>query len=164
MRTVLRQRLILAAICALVVACSESDGTSLTPPPPSPPTLGDGDWFLRTANGDTLPAKVSERFIGAAVEETFLDSARIRVNLSSASWQQQYWYRVLVFGSLDRSEVVVDSGVYQVATGASYFFTSAFRVRTMVVSPSTTQLTTTEPILFFVGASPVTGDYRRTRP
>lgn len=159
----IRRFALVVALSAIAVGCEDS-GT-VTAPPPTSAELGGGLWYLNTANGDALPAKIAERPVGAAIEETFLDSAQITIDVNSGTWRQRYWYRVLLFGALDRAEVVVDSGSYALATSSTYFFASGYRTRTLAVSPSsTTRMDTTEPIVFFTDAPAVTGLYRRTRP
>ncbi len=159
----IRRFALVLALSAASVGCEES-GT-VTAPPTTAAELGGGLWYLNTANGDELPAKIAERPVGAALEETFLDSAQITIDVNSGTWRQRYWYRVLLFGTLDRAEVVVDSGRYTLATSSTYFFASGYRTRTLAVSPTgTTQMDTTEPIVFFPNAPTVAGLYRRTRP
>lgn len=159
----IRRFALVVALSAAAVGCDGS-GT-VTAPPPTVAELGAGLWYLNTANGNALPAKIAERFVGVATEETFLDSAQITIDLNAGTWRQRYWYRVLVLGALDRAEVVVDSGSYTIATSSTYFFASGYRIRTLAVSPSgTTRMDTTEPIVFFTNAPTVAGLYRRTRP
>jgi hypothetical protein len=159
----IRRVALVVALATAVVACDDS-GT-VTEPPTTAAELGGGLWYLNTANGEALPAKIAERPVGVALEETFLDSAQIVIDVNTGTWRQRYWYRVLLFGTLDRAEVVVDSGSYTIATSSTYFFASGYRTRTLAVSPAgATRMDTTEPIVFFPSAPAVTGLYRRTRP
>lgn len=156
------RRLLLAVILtAGIAACGEQSVT--TPPVIGGPVIP-GTWYLQTANGDTLPAKISERIVGVAQEVTFLDSARLIIN-ADLTYQQRYWTRVLVTNTLDRADFVLDFGTFT-ASGSGYRLTSDFRARefTMVV-PSLGNLTTTEQMLFFANAPPTTtGRYRLSPP
>lgn len=153
------------SLIGLVVALACGDGTGSSGPPPTPGPLESGPWYLHTANGDPLPAKISERIVGVALEETFVDSARIDVDLNAGTWEQRYWIRVLVTGVLDRQEVVIDFGDYAIGPGMTYLFTSDVRTRSLVIGSVTSlSFVSTEPMLFYVDAPDVTGLYRTTPP
>lgn len=155
-------RLLLAVILtAGIAACGDQ---SVTTPPVIGGPLIPGTWYLQTANGDTLPAKISERIVGVAQEATFLDSARLTIN-ADQTYRQRYWTRVLVTGTLDRSEIVIDSGTFA-AAGTGYRLTSGYRAREFtIVVPVLGSLTTTEQMVFFANNPPLTiGSYRLSPP
>ena len=157
------RRLLLAVILLAGVAACSDQGTIIVPPSTGGPLIP-GTWYLHTANGDTLPAKISERIVGVATETTRLDSARLLVN-SDLTYEQRFWIRVFVTGVLDRTEVVTDNGTFG-SEGRGFRLTSSLRARdfTMVV-PSLGSLTTTEQMLFFVNNPPMTtGAYKLSRP
>ena len=119
-----------ALLLAFAVAC---DGTG-TAAPPDIPGLGavrPGTWYMHAANGTILPAVISDRFIGISPEQTFLDSARFLVD-PNGTYQQLYWIRVLVTGTLDREEVVLDQGFWS-SFGGDNQFRSLVRPRALSV-------------------------------
>lgn len=152
---------------AVLTACDE--GTITSGPGGGTLPLPEGYWYLNTANDSGLPAVISERTVGVALERTILDSAVINV-LDDGTWTQRYWYRVFVTGILDRTEVVVDQGTWAEAPAGSpdntYLLTSTIRPRVSEVSfaPPATELLSVEPMLFYSNAPSVEGAYRRTRP
>lgn len=118
---------------------------------------------MHTANGTNLPAQISDRFIGVSPERTFLDSARILIN-SNGQYQQLYWIRVLISGNVDRTEVVLDEGIWT-TFGGSNSFRSFLRNRAInVVFPTAARLESTEQMLYWSGAPLVSGVYLLTRP
>lgn len=134
------------------------------PVPIDPRALPPGVWYLNTANDSSLPVKIASRSVGVALEETFLDSARLTIEYDGF-WKQRYWLRVIVSGSLDRSEVVLDEGVWGPPFSATYAFNSTARMRTFSASAlDSTTVRTTEPMLTWIAAPVVSGHYRPTRP
>ncbi len=151
------------AVLLLASGCGEDD--VVAPPPPGggfPLTLG--TWHMHAVNDTALPARVAVRFVGVTVEESFVDSAQLSVDPFEQTYVQRYWLRVNHTGVLDRQEFVYDEGSF-VPSAGGYTFASSTRVRTFSVTvPAVGQVTTTEPMVFFVGATPVTGTYRLSRP
>lgn len=151
------------AIALGVAALGACDEEGTTTPPPVLVPLGDGTYYMHSANGIALPAEISRRFIGVVDEQTMLDSARIEV-VSGGAWRQRYWIRVLHTGVLDRSEVVIDEGTWAVS-GNLNLFTSTIRTRTFNVGvDDATRFASDEPMVFYPGAPRVLGIYRTTRP
>lgn len=156
------RRVLFAVILAVGLAACEDGGGTTTPPTPGGPLIP-GTWYMHTADGDTLPAKISERIVGVALEATMLDSAQLVVN-ADLSYEQRYWIRVLVTGTLDRSDVVLDEGNFA-SEGLGYRLTSSLRARefTLVV-PSLGNITTSEQMVFFANNPPITtGTYKLSR-
>lgn len=162
--TLLRTRQLLLAFLlpAAIAACGDS-GAVTTPPVTGGPLIP-GTWYMHFANGDTLPAKISERVVGVALESTMLDSAQLVIN-SDLTYSQRYWMRVLVTGTLDRSDVVIDNGTFG-AEALGFRLTSSLRARAFFMEvPSLGSLTTTEQMVFFVNAPPLTtGAYKLSHP
>ncbi len=147
-----------------VIACGDDVGP--TPPPPGGTLISieDGTWYLQTADGETLPTKISERFIGVTLEEVFLDSAQLTVDSFDGRYAERYWLRVNHTAVEDRREFVYDEGSYAEGSGA-FVFNSTVRARTFTITtPSATELLVVEPMLFYPGATSIEGVYRRTRP
>lgn len=157
-----RPLLLVVALLAGISACNPS--TEPITPPGTGGTLYTGTWHMHEADGEPLPAVISERIVGVAVEKTVLDSSILLLNTDN-TYEQRYWTRVLVTETLDRSDFVIDQGTY-VAEGLGYRFSSNFRARqfTMVV-PAIGFLETTEQMLYLAGTTRLTvGTYRLTRP
>lgn len=157
------RRLLLAAILTVGVAACD-DKTGVTPPPTTGGPLIPGTWYMHEANADTLPAKISERIVGVALEQTYLDSAQLIVN-ADLTYSQRFWTRVLITSTLDRSDVVIDNGTFG-SEGQGFRLVSSVRARqfTMVV-PALGRITTSEQMVFFVNAPPLTtGSYQLSRP
>jgi len=162
--TILRATSLVLAVSLLagVSACNPS--TEPIAPPGTGGTLYTGSWYMHEANGDPLPAIISERVVGVAVEKTVLDSSILVLNTDD-TYEQRYWTRVLVTETLDRSDFVIDQGTYA-AEGLGYRFTSNFRARefTMLI-PTIGFVETTEQMLYLAGAPRLTlGTYRLSRP
>jgi hypothetical protein len=119
---------------------------------------------MHAADDDTLPAKISERIVGVALEATMLDSAQLMVN-ADLSYEQRYWIRVLVTGTLDRSDVVLDEGTFS-PEGLGYRLTSNLRAREFTfVVPSLGNITSSEQMVFFANNPPITtGTYKLSHP
>jgi hypothetical protein len=144
----------------LASACDSSAAPTSTPQPGS---LTEGTWYLHEANDSTLPATIATRFVGAALEETSLDSAQITID-GNGGWKQRYYLRILITGTLDRTEVVLDEGQFS-DVGAGYTLSSSARSRAISVTvPLTGRMQTTEQMVFYTGAPTVSGLYRLTRP
>lgn len=161
--SLLRSRHLFAVVLAAGLAACSDQGGVIVPPSTGGPLIP-GTWYLHEANGDTLPAQISQRIVGVASETTMLDSARLLVN-SDLTYEQRFWTRVLVTGTLDRVDVVIDNGTFG-SEGRGFRLTSSVRARefTMVV-PSLGNLTTTEQMVFFVNSPPMTtGTYKLSRP
>lgn len=150
--------LTLATACIVITACGD-DSPMATLPLPSP--IPGGEWRLQSANDLSLPAKISERSVGVAIEESYLDSAKIFINDTTGTWEQRAWIRVLHMGVEDRRDLMIDMGYYQVnAAGTNFSFSSDIRSRNydaLLLSPAL--LRTSEPLLFYVGAEPIIGLY-----
>lgn len=161
----LRRLRALPLLLVLLAAACEADGSGPSGPPVTPLLpIGDGTWYLHTANSVALPAKVSERTIGVTIEEVFVDSARLWFDNFSGSYQQRIWIRVNHTGVEDRKDFVFDEGLFSLGSGA-YVLNSAVRSRTLTVTtPSATELLTAETMAFHSGADLVAGMYRRTPP
>ena len=128
-----------------------------------PGYLEGGTWFMHEANEAPLPVKISERIVGVAAEQTMLDSAMLDVD-QNGSWTQRYWFRVLITGTVDRSEMVYDLGSWSY-TPSGYQFTSSVRARQFVVTaPLVGQLASVEQMLNYSNAPTVTGTYRLIHP
>lgn len=156
------RRLFPAALLVVAVACG--DVTAPGVPVLEPKELTSGTWYMHSADGEDLPAKISERNVGVALEETFVDSARLVVSVNGV-WRQSYWIRVNVSGNLDREELITDEGIWGPPFSAVYGFTSSIRARAFSVTVvSDDEITSSEKLLFYVGASAVTGVYRTARP
>lgn len=156
----LRPLLCALACASLSVACEEG---GLSQPPVAPGVLIPATWYLHQADTARVPALISSRFIGVALERTFVDSASIEIRVDS-TYTQRYWIRVLLNDSLDRSEVEIDEGDISVGSG-DFAFTSRLRPRTFrfrVVSIAS--VSTTEAFAPYIGAPLNTGQYRLTRP
>ena len=152
-----------AVLLLAIVACISCDASTTTVDPTPPGTLDYGTWYLHAANGDSLPALISDRIAGVAQERTYLDSARLDVDVDGG-WVQRYWIRVTLTGILDRSESVYDLGRWSLS-GDRFLFASSVRTRTFLMrAPIAGELESTETMLFFVGAPAVIGSYRMTRP
>jgi len=160
----LRSRSVLfAAVLALGLAACEAGGVTATPPTTGGPLIP-GTWYMHTADGDALPAKISERIVGVALEATMLDSAQLVVN-ADLTYEQRYWIRVLITGNLDRSDVVLDEGVFA-SEGLGFRLTSSLRAREFTfVVPSLGNITTSEQLVFFANDPPITtGTYKLSHP
>lgn len=157
----LRTTVVALLLTAAVAAC----GADVAPlPPAGPQPLPTGTWYMRTANGLALPAKISERFISVTFEEIFLDSAKLEIDGSGTQYVQRYRTRVNHNGLQDRAESLVDAGTIA-QTGNTYTFTSSQQARTFTVTVlSAAQFRTTEPMVFHTDATPVTGIYQATPP
>lgn len=143
------------------VAGCDSDAAPTTVPQPG--SLTEGTWYLHEANDSTLPATIATRIVGAALEQTALDSAQISID-GNGGWKQRFYLRILIAGSLDRSEVVLDEGQFS-DVGAGYTLASSVRPRAISVSvPVTGRMETTEQMVFYTGAPTISGLYRLTRP
>ncbi|MCE9602899.1 MAG: hypothetical protein K8S21_11900 [Gemmatimonadetes bacterium] len=150
-----------ALVLALIVGCG--DGTSGGVTPPITGSLTEGTWYMHQANGTDLPAVISTRFVGVAVEETTLDSARIVID-GNSGWEQRYYMTITLTGIIDRREVVFDKGIWGDG-GPGFTFSSSVRVRSFSASVTTPGvLSTVEQMLFFTAAPAVSGTYRLTRP
>lgn len=157
------RHLLLAALMSTgLAACGESGTTN--PPPGGGAPLVPATWHMHTADGEALPAVISERIVGVAQERTMLDSSILVIN-DDFTYEQRYWIRVLVTGNLDRSEMVFDEGTYA-PEGLGYRVISDLRAREFsFVVPTIGDITTTEQMLFFANAPPLTtGTYRLSRP
>lgn len=133
------------------------------PAPPVTIPLTEGEWRLDRANGADLPAEIGRRFVGVTDEQTLVDSARLIVR-GDDTWEQRIAVRVLHNGTLDREEVIFDTGTWTSAGNVSTF-TSQVRPRTFTVTAnSASQATSNEAMVFFVGATNVTGVYRTAPP
>ena len=156
----------LSIVVVLMVALAACDGGPAAPrdgldAAPSPLTIG--IWYLNAANDSSLPATISERFIGVTPEQSIVDSARLTVRVDQY-YEQRTWLRVLHNGQLDRTELVVDEGTW-IATAVDYQFTSSTRPRIFSLTVSNgTIATTLERMVFFANAPVTTGRYRMTRP
>ena len=152
------------AFCWSLSACD--GGGTLAPVPSGTPTnrpLIPATYYMHTADGEALSAEISNRFIGVSPETTILDSARLLVS-GNNTYQQRYWYRVMITGTLDRSELVIDEGSWRAAQ-VGYVFTSTLRNRTFGVTvPSLGTILSSEQMVFFNGAPLTEGFYRLTRP
>jgi len=160
----LRPRSVLfALILTAGIGACEAGGITTTPPTTGGPLIP-GTWYMHTADGDTLPAKISERIVGVALEATMLDSAQLVVN-ADLSYEQRYWIRVLVTGTLDRSDVVLDEGTFG-SEGLGFRLTSSLRAREFTfVVPSLGNITTSEQMVFFANNPPITtGTYKLSHP
>lgn len=160
-----RHRFATAALVVLLSTLGACDAeNSASPVPIQPTTLPPGTWYMHAADDSTLPARIATRTVGVALEETFLDSARLVIAYNGL-WSQRYWLRVNVSGLLDRTEVVLDEGIWGPPFSATYAFNSNVRTRTfsITVSDSTT-IRTIEPMLFWTAAPTTSGVYRSTRP
>lgn len=157
------RRALFAVILAVGLAACE-DGSITTTPPTTGGPLIPGTWYMHAADGDTLPAKISERIVGVALEATMLDSAQLMVN-ADLSYEQRYWIRVLVTGTLDRSDVVLDEGNFA-PEGLGYRLTSSLRTREFTfVVPSLGNITSSEQMVFFANNPPITtGTYKLSHP
>lgn len=157
------RNVLFAVLLSLGVAACDADGTT-NPPPGTGAPLVPATWHMHSADGDALPAVISDRIVGVAQERTMLDSATLVIN-GDLTYEQRYWIRVLVTGNLDRSEMVFDEGTYA-AEGLGYRVTSDLRAREFsFVVPAIGDITTTEQMLFFANAPPLTtGTYRLARP
>jgi hypothetical protein len=157
----LRTLLPLLALATTLVACADGAGT--TTPPVTPPLVG-GAWFMHIANDTALPARISERFIGAVYEEIFLDSARIVIDDVAGTWEQRYWTRVNLQQVEDRRDFIIDEGTF-VLTGATYTLTSTVRNREFsIVVWTPFQFETQERMALHTGAPIVEGLYRNSPP
>ena len=146
-----------------VILASGCDSSAAPTTVPQPGSLTEGTWYLHEANDSTLPATIATRFVGAALEETIVDSAQITVD-GNGGWKQRYYLRILITGALDRSEVVLDEG--QISEGGpGYTLASSARARAISVTiPVTGRMQTTEQMVFYTSAPTVSGLYRLTRP
>lgn len=137
-----------ALILAFAVAC-DGPGTAAPPVIPGPGAVVPGTWYMHAANGTNLPAVISDRFIGISPEQTFLDSARLLIS-TDGSYKQRYWIRILITGSLDREEVVLDEGFWT-SFGDDNRFRSFVRDRTLSVGfPAPGRVRTSEQLLILV--------------
>lgn len=149
------------AFAISLVSCG--DPGQINDPPGPPGYLNGGVWFMHTANDSTLPAVISTRTVGVALEQTILDSARLVVE-TDGSWVQRHWYRVLVTSTVDRVDAVYDIGSW-VSAPNGYVFTSRVRPREFTITaPLVGVLESAEPILSYVGAPIVTGRYQLDHP
>jgi hypothetical protein len=158
---------ILLASLATAVLLAACDASGVTPPsnggvPPQFPARP-GTWYMHTANDSALPHRIANRSVGVAVEETFLDSARIFVN-SNGTYQQFYFLRINIQSVPDREEVILDEGFWT-SFGGENRFRSLVRNRIFDVTfPAADRLQTSEQMLYWGGAPNVRGVYRLTRP
>lgn len=143
------------------VSCGGGNSAPSGPPVQLP--VSSGTWYLHTANSLALPAAISDRFIGVSPEQTLLDSARLLVN-SNGSYQQILWMRVMINGSLDRAEVVLDEGVWSTFAGQNSFHSTVRQRLINASSPTPDVIATSEQVLFWTGAPLISGVYRRSRP
>ncbi len=157
------RRVLFAVILAVGLAACEDTGI-ITPPPTTGGPLIPGTWYMHSADGDALPAKISERIVGVALEATMLDSAQLMVN-ADLSYEQRYWIRVLVTGTLDRSDVVLDEGNFA-SERLGFRLTSSLRAREFTfVVPSLGNITSSEQMVFFANNPPITtGTYKLSHP
>ncbi|MBL8996566.1 MAG: hypothetical protein KJZ74_01625 [Gemmatimonadales bacterium] len=162
----LQSRPVRILVVGLVAALAACDGGSVTPPDgvdlaPSP--LSIGTWYLHAANDSVIPATISSRFIGVTPEETIVDSARLIVRVDQY-YEQRVWMRVFLNGTLDRTEIMVDEGIWT-PTPVDYQFTSSIRPRIFsVTATSGGVVNSLERMVFFANAPVTSGRYRMTRP
>lgn len=158
----MRPRFLIVATIALLGAC-DTDASSGLPPIIGGP-LEPGLWYVNSANGDTLPAAILTRLVGAAQEVVRLDSASLEIR-TDLTYDQRYWTRTFINGVLDRTDVVVDQGTI-VAAGSGFRLTSSIRTRAFTLSvPTPGVIATSEQMLFLTDSVRLTaGEYRRTRP
>jgi len=148
-----------AASLLLLAGCG---GEQVLLPAGATPIVGP-TWFLHTVNDTTLPARIASRVIGVVVEQTYVDSAQIALD-SAGTYEERYWIRVYLAGSLDRADAVADRGSWTQSLG-TYTLTSGLRARTLTLtSPDSGRLVSTEPMASYINAPPTAGLYRRTRP
>ncbi len=151
----------LLALAALALAGGCGDTTA----PPAVIPLVRAVWYMHEADSAAVPAKIHERTVGVALEETYVDSAVL--SLTALNTYEQTWYlHVDVSGVLDRTEIVIDRGVIT-AQGQQYRLTSQMRpardFTLGTVSPGVIE--TSEQLLFLETDPPQTvGRYRLTRP
>src|SRR5262245_43801306 len=74
-----RIRVLLIAAAVFAVAACEDEGPILSPGGGSGAPLYAALWHAHEANGDTLPAEISNRYIGITNEIVMLDSAQLLV-------------------------------------------------------------------------------------
>lgn len=157
----LRRRLpLLALASALLLAACGGEQVLL---PTTPTSVVGTAWYLHAANDTTLPARIAARVIGVVTEETYLDSAAITLD-SAGTYEQQYWIRVFLGGTLDRADAVVDRGTWTESLG-TYTLTSGLRPRALTLtSPDTGRLLSAERMVTYLTAPVTAGLYRRTHP
>jgi hypothetical protein len=157
------RRLACLTLVLLLVACDEGEnGTPLEPPPPRP--IAEGTWYMHAANGQLLPTRISDRFIGVTQEEIFVDSAQLSVDYVTGTYRQRAWTRVNHTGVEDRREFIFDEGTFA-QEPSGFTFSSTTRARTVTIAvPDATKLESTETLAFHAGAATLTGTYRQLRP
>lgn len=160
-RSTLRARLLAGA--TLGALCLTGCGGEQVLLPTAPTPVVGPTWFLHTANDTTLPARIAVRVIGVVGETTYLDSAQIALD-SAGTYEERYWIRVFLAGTLDRADAVVDRGTWTASLG-TYTLTSGLRTRTLTLtSPDSGRLVSAEPMVTYINAPLTAGVYRRTRP
>lgn len=158
----MRPSAFLALFLLGLAGCDAS--TTTAPPVTGGGPLVPGTWYMHTADGDTLPAKISTRIVGVAQEITYLDSAQLVIR-ADLTYEQRYWTRTTVTTILDRTDAVIDLGTFTSALGG-FNLSSSVRSRLFTMSvPSLGNLTTREQMVFFESDPPVTtGTYKLSRP
>ena len=156
-----RRRLPRLALVSVLLAAACGGDQVLLPTTPTPvvgPT-----WYLQAANDTTLPARIAARVIGVVTEATYLDSAQIALD-SAGTYEQRYWIRVYLSGTLDRADAVVDRGTWTASLG-TYTLTSGLRTRALALTaPDSGRLVSSEPFITYLTAPLTAGRYGRTRP
>ena len=149
------------AFAAGLVGCD--DATTAPPPPASTVALIPAVWYLHQVDGADVPAMVSERLVGVAQEQTFVDSGRVVV-YSNGTYEQRYWTRVLVTGNLDRAETVIDLGTWS-SSGGQHNFESNVRSRSFTwFTPTLGEVESLEHFATHTTAPENQAHYRLTRP
>src|SRR5687768_4968420 len=116
-----RPRTLASLLIGLIAISACGDGSTDPRPIPLPP-LAAASWHLHAADGDPLPALVVDKIVAGAVEQTWIDSARLVV-VAQGRWERRAYLQRFRNGDFLSWVLSVDAGSWAV-TDTGYLFSS----------------------------------------